>query len=152
MGPALQGGEEGRSARDGRPQLHAAHRLAHAQFTAQLASLLLSAVSNVIAPDLASCELPPFETLVVPLIVLRDHTRFDPLDGGHARAIDVDAIGAQVQRLLLPEQRVQLLPSVHQLHDHPQLAVAIRVELILYAQALCIWFDSHTSADVIHLV
>ena len=123
--PQLHGGAEGRKRREASPSVAAAYDLHHTHFIAQLATLLLSAVRSLIAPDVATCELDDFETLIVPIIVLADHDRFDPLQPGHAHSLDLQRLQHQLTQLLLPKQQLVLLPSSHQLHAHPQISIAV---------------------------
>ena len=69
---------------------------------AQLGALLLSAVRHVIAPDLHACALPDFDELVVPVLALRNHALYDPLQPGHAFSLDLARLGVQLRKLLLP--------------------------------------------------
>ena len=121
---ALQGGAAGLQAREADVAAASSHALYHNHFMAQLCALLLSAVRHVIAADLHACALPDFDELVVPLLALRNHALFDPLQPGHAFSIDLARLGLQLRKLLLPGQTLTLLPSTHELHGHPQLSVA----------------------------
>ena len=99
---------------------------AHSQLIGRLAALLTGAARQVLAPDLRTCTLPDFATeLRVPLIALRNHNLFDPLKPGHDLSLDLARLEAQLERLLLPGQTLRLLPSTHDLHAHPTLAVAL---------------------------
>ena len=61
----------------------------------------------------------------MPLLVLRNHDQFDPLVPGHPFSLDTTRLAAQLRKLLLPAQRLTLLPSTHDMHAHPQLSVAV---------------------------
>ena len=122
---ALQGGAAGLKAREADAAAASSHALYHNHVTAQLGGLLLSAVRHVIAADLHACALPDFDELVVPLLALRNHALFDPLQAGHAFSVDLPRLGLQLRKLLLPGQTLTLLPSTHELHGHPQLSVAV---------------------------
>ena len=122
---ALQGGARGRARREADPAVAAEHDLYHTHFMAQLAAVLLSAVRHVVAADLTACAVADFDELIVPLLVLRNHDQFDPLVAGHPFSLDVPRLTGQLRKLLLPGQTVQLLPSTHDLHSHPQLSVAV---------------------------
>lgn len=123
--PQLRGGDEGRRQREADKTKAAAYDLHHTHFVAQLATLLLSAVRHLVAPDASLCEPPAFTKLIVPLVVLTDHDSFDPLQSGHAHSVDIALLRQQLQRLLLSDQELLLLPSVHPLHAHPQISVAV---------------------------
>ena len=128
--PAHQGGEEAAMALANNPALAAMHAAAHTELLAKLAALIISGITHVIAPDVRSCTPPQrWKRLVVPLIVLRNHERFNPLTPGHEFSVDVDAIRTQLQRLLMPGQQLTVLPSVHLVHDHPQIAMALQTSI-----------------------
>ena len=122
---ALQGGAAGLKAREADAAAASSHALYHNHVLAQLGALLLSAVRHVIAPDLHACALPDFDELVVPVLALRNHALYDPLQPGHAFSLDLARLGVQLRKLLLPGQTLTLLPSTHALHGHPQLSVAL---------------------------
>jgi len=124
-GASLQGGEQARLRREKDPSAAAAFELHHTHFVAQLAATILSAVRHVFVPDSAACQLPFFGKLIVPLVVLCDHEEFDPLQPGHPHSIELSQLRQQLQRLLLPNQQLLLLPSTHHLHAHPQISVAV---------------------------
>lgn len=44
---------------------------------------------------------------------------------GHPHSIELSQLRQQLQRLLLPNQQLLLLPSTHHLHAHPQISVAV---------------------------
>ena len=54
--PQLRGGEDGRRAREADKAVAAAYELHHTHFIAQLATLMLSAVRHLLAPDSHVCE------------------------------------------------------------------------------------------------
>ena len=122
---ALQGGADARARRAGAPEAAAAHKMYHTQLLAQLASLVLSGVRLLAAPDVHACDLSDFSKLRVEIVVLRNHDEFDPLEQGHAYSLDVGAVRAELNRLLLPDQELILSAATHALHDHPELAVAL---------------------------
>jgi hypothetical protein len=53
--------------------------------------------------------------VLVPIIVLRDHRKFNPLEPGHVFSLDVEKIKEQVQRLALPDQKIRIISGVHNL-------------------------------------
>ena len=143
VGKEHWGGEEAKKWRENDPTMAAAYAAAHTTLLARLASLVVSAIRHVIAPDLRSCGPPPLGLqaglqagrkvgghaaggkLVIPVVVLTNHRAFDPLTPGHAHSLDIGALDAQVRRLLPPGATVLLLPSTHHIHDHPQISVAL---------------------------
>ena len=65
-------------------------------FVAKLASLLVEAVRHVLLPDVGFRRMPFVKRLVVPLIVIRNHDKWDPLEPGADTSIDVEAVKEQV--------------------------------------------------------
>jgi hypothetical protein len=53
--------------------------------------------------------------VLVPIMVLRDHRQFNPLEPGHVFSLDVEKIKEQVQRLALPDQKIRIISGVHNL-------------------------------------
>jgi hypothetical protein len=130
------------------------------RLSAQLGSLVVSAVRHVFAPDIRYRTVDYAEKLIVPLIALRNHRRFDPLSqvGGketlqpgepllsgracwtvfHASLhtagaagpvndfrIDMQVLRDQLQRMLLPSQRLFVVPAVHGISEHRHIATAV---------------------------
>lgn len=94
---------------------------------AQLSAVVLSAVRHVFAPDV-DCNGQYADKVVVPIVVLRNHRRFNPLVAQGTKAefkIDVPLIREQLESLLLPGQELLLLPVLEDLHAHPFLSTAV---------------------------
>ena len=91
------------------------------------------------SPLLAAHSSAPSLSLIIPLIVLRNHRRFHPFrPGGEPStvapgaagpvndvAIAVDSVRAEVSRLLGPDVSVLIVPLLHELHDHHHLSASL---------------------------
>lgn len=122
----LQGGASATTVRASDTAAAAEHALGHSHLLARLTTLVVSAVRHAIVPDMRSCVLaPPSERLVVPIVVLRNHRAFDPLVPGHARSLNVARLREAIAEVVPRHQEVTLLPSTHDVHDHPQISVAL---------------------------
>lgn len=67
------------------------------------------------------------DRILVPLIVLANHAEFDPLgQAGDSNpfTLDVPAIQAAAASLALPGQEVNVVTAIHNIHDHPAVAMA----------------------------
>jgi hypothetical protein len=109
------------------------------KFVAQLSSLVVSGVRYLFVSDIRYSAIEYSERVIVPLIVLRNHERFDPLStvGGeetlaHGAAgptndmrLDIRVIREEIESLLLPHQQLVLVPSLHSLHDHHHISTAV---------------------------
>lgn len=103
-------------------------RLVSAHFSSQLVALIVSAVRTVFVPDMRTAHaVEPFEKVVVPLIVLRNHREFDPLtvDPSSEYYINATAIHDQIHQLLMPHQEAVVLPVTHDLFDHRALSASV---------------------------
>ena len=117
---------------------------------AGIATLTVSAVRHLFLPDIESADTPhvrkPRESplslfafsdvqhlrqvdrILIPLIVLVNHAEFDPLEqaGGTSTPfkLDVPAIRAAAASLALPGQELSIVTAIHNIHDHPAVAMA----------------------------
>lgn len=73
------------------------------------------------------------DRILIPLIVLANHAEFDPLEqvGGPSTPfkLDVTAIKAAAASLALPGQEVNVVTAIHNIHDHPAVAMAVMKSL-----------------------
>lgn len=107
---------------------------------AELMTVLVNSVKYVFLPDMLYRSLPYSETIIVPIIVLRNHQHFDPwrqeggeetlLEGAEGPVndfkIDLQAIKQQIEPLLLATSvRVIFTTSMHSLSDFPKLRTAL---------------------------
>lgn len=118
---------------------------------AGITTLTVSAVRHLFLPDIESADTPhvrksrkvsvvsvcisqtlqhprQVDRILVPLIVLVNHAEFDPLEqaGGTSTPfkLDVSAIRAAAASLALPGQELSIVTAIHNIHDHPAVAMA----------------------------
>ncbi|KAL8130179.1 hypothetical protein V2J09_019334 [Rumex salicifolius] len=97
----------------------------HEIFVGQLGALVATTVEHVIAPDIRFETVDMTRRLLIPIIVLQNHNRYNIIDRGHNYSIDVHAIEAEVKRMVHPEQEVVIIGGAHALHNHEKLAIAV---------------------------
>ncbi|KAK4737561.1 hypothetical protein R3W88_001258 [Solanum pinnatisectum] len=100
---------------------HAAHDI----FVGQLASLVATTIEHVIAPDVRFETVDMTTRLLIPIIVLQNHNRFNIMTKGYNYSLDVGAIEAEVKKMLHKEQEVVMIGGSHALHRHEKLAIAV---------------------------
>lgn len=94
-------------------------------FTGQLGALISTTIEHVIAPDIRF-ETPDMTTrLLIPIIVLQNHNRYNILNAGYNYSIDIQAIEREVKKMVHPGQEVILVGGSHALHRHENLAIAV---------------------------
>lgn len=94
-------------------------------FAAQLASLVATTIEHVIAPDVRFETIDPTSRLLVAIIVLQNHNKYNLFQAGRSYTIDVQAITKEVKRMLQPGQDVVVVGGSYSLHEHEKLAVAV---------------------------
>ncbi|KAK3418231.1 hypothetical protein EUGRSUZ_H04185 [Eucalyptus grandis] len=83
-----------------------------------------SGVNDCASPDV-------FETvdlttrLLIPIIVLQNHNRFNIIEKGHNYSIDIAEIKAEVKKMVHDGQEVVIIAGSHALHRHEKLAIAV---------------------------
>ncbi|OVA16754.1 hypothetical protein BVC80_1543g209 [Macleaya cordata] len=97
----------------------------HNIFMGQLAALISTTIEHVIAPDVRFETVDLTTRLLVPIIVLRNHNRYNIMEGGHNYSIDVQAIEAEVKKMVHAGQEVVIIGGSHALHRHEKLAIAV---------------------------
>lgn len=97
----------------------------HDIFLGQLASLISTTVEHVMAPDVRFETLDLTSRLLIPIIVLQNHNRYNIMEKGHNYSIDVQEIETEVKRMLHDGQEVVIIGGVHSLHRHEKLAIAV---------------------------
>ncbi|KAG9153135.1 hypothetical protein Leryth_012386 [Lithospermum erythrorhizon] len=98
---------------------------AHDIFVGQVAALIATTVEHVIAPDVRF-EITGMTTrLLIPIIVLQNHNRYNILEKGHNYSIDIQAIEAEVKKMVHQAQEVVIVGGSHALHRHEKLAIAV---------------------------
>ncbi|GAV71705.1 hypothetical protein CFOL_v3_15195 [Cephalotus follicularis] len=97
----------------------------HDVFVGQLASLISTTVEHVIAPDVRFETVDLTTRLLVPIIVLQNHNRYNIMEKGHNYSIDIEAIEREVKKLVHDGQEVVIVGGSHALHRHEKLAIAL---------------------------
>ncbi|KAK6160981.1 hypothetical protein DH2020_004362 [Rehmannia glutinosa] len=93
-------------------------------FVGQLAAVIATTVEHVIAPDVRYETVDMTNRLLVPIIVLQNHNRYNIMVKGHNYSIDVEAIEAEVKKMVHQGQEVVIVGGTHALHRHEKLAIA----------------------------
>lgn len=97
----------------------------HDNFMGHMAALVATTVEHVIAPDVRFETVDLTTRLLIPIIVLQNHNRYNIMDKGHNYSIDVSAIEAEVKKLVHEGQEVVIVGGSHALHRHEKLAIAV---------------------------
>ena len=99
-----------------------------AHMRGRLSTLVLSSVRHLLAPDVAAETLDFAERVMIPVVVLRDHNSFWPLDlesAGPFRHLDVELVKEEAKKMLQPGQEIVLMTGTHNLHEHKRLTAAV---------------------------
>ncbi|KAF4361439.1 hypothetical protein F8388_012899 [Cannabis sativa] len=97
----------------------------HDIFIGELASLISTTVEHVIAPDVRYETVDLATRLLVPIIVLQNHNRYNIMDKGHNYSINIEEIEAELKKMVHDSQQVVLIGGSHALHRHEKLAIAV---------------------------
>ncbi|XP_017975595.1 PREDICTED: uncharacterized protein LOC18603670 isoform X1 [Theobroma cacao] len=97
----------------------------HDNFMGHLAALIATTVEHVIAPDVRFETVDLTTRLLIPIIVLQNHNRYNIMEKGHNYSIDIGAIEAEVKKLVHDDQEVVIIGGSHALHRHEKLAIAV---------------------------
>lgn len=97
----------------------------HDVFIGQLAALISTTIEHVIAPDVRFEAVDLTTRLLVPIIVLQNHNRYNIMDKGHNYSLDIKAIEAEVKKMVHYGQEVVIVGGSHALHRHEKLAIAV---------------------------
>ncbi|KAL6193627.1 hypothetical protein ACLB2K_034711 [Fragaria x ananassa] len=97
----------------------------HDVFVGQLASLVSTTIEHIIAPDVRYETVDLTTRLLLPIIVLQNHNRYNIIDKGHNYSINIEAIEAQVKKMVHEGQEVVIVGGSHSLHRHEKLAIAV---------------------------
>jgi hypothetical protein len=97
----------------------------HNIFVGQLASLVATTVEHVIAPDVRFETVDLTTRLLIPIIVLQNHNRYNIMDKGHNYSLNIEAIESEVRKMVHLEQEVVIVGGSHSLHHHEKLAIAL---------------------------
>ncbi|XP_038720256.1 uncharacterized protein LOC120012804 isoform X1 [Tripterygium wilfordii] len=94
-------------------------------FLGQLAMLVATTVEHVIAPDVRFEIVDLTTRLLIPIIVLQNHNRYNILEPGHNYSINAGAIESEVKKMVHDGQEVVIVDGTHALHSHEKLAIAV---------------------------
>lgn len=94
-------------------------------FMGQLGALIATTIEHVIAPDIRFETVDQTRRLLIPIIVLQNHNRYNILHAGHNSSIDIQAIEREVKKMVHAAQEVILVGGSHALHRHEKLAIAV---------------------------
>ncbi|KAL2338942.1 hypothetical protein Fmac_013388 [Flemingia macrophylla] len=94
-------------------------------FLGQLASLVSTTVEHVIAPDVRFETVDLTSRLLIPIIVLQNHNRYNIMEKGHNYSINIEEIEAKVKSMLHDGQELVIIGGSHSLHRHEKLAIAV---------------------------
>ncbi|XP_040991272.1 uncharacterized protein LOC121238468 [Juglans microcarpa x Juglans regia] len=97
----------------------------HEFFIGQLASLISTTIEQVIAPDVRFETVDITSRLLIPIIVLHNHNRYNIMDKGHNYSINIEAIEAEVKKVVHDGHEVVVVGGSHSLHRHEKLAIAV---------------------------
>ncbi|KAF9594602.1 hypothetical protein IFM89_034224 [Coptis chinensis] len=97
----------------------------HEVFIGELASLVSTTIEHVIAPDVRYETVDMTTRLLIPIIVLRNHNRYNIMEKGHNYSINVQEIEAEVKKMVHAGQEVVIIGGSHALHRHEKLAIAV---------------------------
>ncbi|KAL5782115.1 hypothetical protein ACOSP7_007144 [Xanthoceras sorbifolium] len=100
-------------------------RTTHDIFVGQLAALVSTTVEHVIAPDVRFETVDMTTRLLIPIIILQNHNRYNIMEKGHNYTIDIEAIEREVKKLVHDGQEVVIVGGSHALHRHEKLAIAV---------------------------
>lgn len=103
------------------PSDHSTHDI----FVGQLAALISTTFEHVIAPDVRFETVDLTTRLLVPIIVLQNHNRYNIMEKGHNYSIDIEAIETAVKSMVHYGQEVVIVGGSHALHLHEKLAIAV---------------------------
>ncbi|KAL3829322.1 hypothetical protein ACJIZ3_018124 [Penstemon smallii] len=94
-------------------------------FVGQIAAVIATTVEHVIAPDVRYETVDMTTRLLVPIIVLQNHNRHNIMAKGHNYSINIEAIEAEVKKMVHQGQEVVIVGGTHALHRHEKLSIAV---------------------------
>ncbi|KAL4592418.1 hypothetical protein LXL04_005412 [Taraxacum kok-saghyz] len=101
------------------------HSTTHHNFIGQLAALIGTTVQHVIASDVRFETVDLATRLLIPIIVLQNHNRYNIMEKGKNYSIDIEAIESEVKKLVHKGEEVVIVGGSHSLHVHEKLAIAV---------------------------
>ncbi|CAI0626534.1 unnamed protein product [Linum tenue] len=100
---------------------HSSHEI----FVGHLSSLISTTVEHVVAPDVRFESADLTTRLLIPIIVLQNHNRYNIMQAGHNYSIDTTEIESELRKMVHNEQEVVVIGGSHALHRHEKLAIAV---------------------------
>ncbi|KAG6757903.1 hypothetical protein POTOM_038229 [Populus tomentosa] len=94
-------------------------------FVGQLAALISTTVEHVVAPDVRFETVDLTTRLLIPIIVLQNHNRYNVMENGHNYSINVEEIESEVKKMVHDGQEVVIVGGSYALHSHEKLAIAV---------------------------
>jgi hypothetical protein len=76
-------------------------------------------------PDIEFEATQHADKVLIPIIIMRNHDLFNPLEPNTEHSIDMKAIEREVKKLFLPSQEVLIVGGIHSLHEHRHLSMAV---------------------------
>ncbi|KAF2533371.1 hypothetical protein F2Q70_00032655 [Brassica cretica] len=101
------------------------HQSTHDIFSGQLASLVATTIEHVIAPDVRFETVDLATRVLVPIIVLQNHNRYNIMERGQNYSINIEEIESEVKKMIHEGQEVVIVGGAHPLHRHEKLAIAV---------------------------
>ncbi|KAF2310295.1 hypothetical protein GH714_007618 [Hevea brasiliensis] len=99
--------------------------VSHDIFVGQLAALIATTVEHVIAPDIRFETVDLATRLLIPIIVLQNHNRYNIMEKGHNYSINIEEIESEVKKMVHDGPEVVIVGGSHALHSHEKLAIAV---------------------------
>ncbi|XP_076914279.1 uncharacterized protein LOC143573233, partial [Bidens hawaiensis] len=99
--------------------------ITHDNFVGQLAALIGVITEHLISPDIRFVTVDLATRLLVPIIVLQNHNRYNIMEKGHNYSINIQAIEDEVKRMVHKGEEVVIVGGSHSLHLHEKLAIAV---------------------------
>ncbi|XP_010524587.1 PREDICTED: uncharacterized protein LOC104802608 [Tarenaya hassleriana] len=101
------------------------YRSTHDIFSGQLAALVSTTIEHVIAPDVRFETVDLATRVLIPIVVLQNHNRYNIMEKGHNYSINIEEIESEVKKLVHHGQEVVIVGGAHALHRHEKLAIAV---------------------------
>ncbi|KAM0065872.1 hypothetical protein Hdeb2414_s0003g00119471 [Helianthus debilis subsp. tardiflorus] len=94
-------------------------------FVGQLAALIGIITQHLLSPDVRFVTVDLAMRLLVPIIFLQNHNRYNIMEKGHNYSIDIQAIEDEVKSMVHKGEEVVTVAGSHSLHLHEKLAIAV---------------------------
>lgn len=104
----------------------------------KMASTIVSAIQHLFLPDVWVDNAIDMKRVIVPMMVIRNHNEFNPLESDTKYSINTTLIHNELVKITGGRDKVVLTQSLHSLHKHKQLATAIYKVKYFTFQLKCI--------------